>query len=75
MAGDVKAPPVAKYRGIEARESGSAIHAAIIRCHELERLRRQDQLSLLWVLTVRVGWWLAFGAAGFAAGGVLRWFW
>lgn len=63
MARDVKAPPVASYRGIEARESGSAIHAAIIRCHELERLRKRDLLTFLWILAVRRSWWLVLGAA------------
>ena len=68
MARDVKSPPVARFHDLEARESGSAIHAAIIRCHELERLRRRDQLTLLWVLTVRGVWWLAGVAAGFLVG-------
>lgn len=63
MARDVKSPPVARYREHEAHESGSAIHAAIIRCHELERLRRRDLLTFLWILTVRARWWLALGAA------------
>lgn len=70
MAGNVKTPPVARFHDLEARESGSAIHAAIIRCHELERLRRRDQLAFLWILTVRAGWWLAAVGAGFIAGAV-----
>ena len=68
MARDVKAPPVARYREIEARESGSAIHKAIIRCHALESRLHRAELELLRRRAVRWLWWFVVGGTAYLAG-------